>query len=233
MFGKNNIENLKLLKNASVGMLMIERENKSEPERSGFEIILYAKNKDNNLVCIGSAAFYPEVSDGEYRIPDSKLNNEKLFMVGGYTGAYPGFGHVLYTLSMMEIQDRGGKLVPDQRGLSDDAEKLYKNMVKMPNIITSDHLKDALNSYPCPFLSSTFELVVDDGMLAMRKFLEKNHHNNNLSKSDIFELTEQAYDLGECMLPENNEIDRKKLMSDFKKGYPQFNSIKYDNDLSI
>ena len=45
---------------------------------------------------------------------------------------------------------------------------------------------------------------------------------NNLSKDEKTMLLDQAYDLGENLLEENKIIDRKSLMENLKKGYPQF-----------
>lgn len=215
MLGKNNLKNIRILKSASPSMLI-------EEYTTGFSLILYVKNKEKDYTCIGTAHFDHEVTDGERRIAPEKLDGEKAFSISGYSGAYPGFGELLYMLSMMEIQQRGGRLLPDQRGVSEDAIKLYKKLFFSNNVRT--FIKEKLSIYEGSNnpLNATYEIEINSELKAIAKKLQGNHIANNLSKDEKIMLLDQAYDLGENLLEENKIIDRKSLMENLKKGYPQF-----------
>ena len=158
-----------------------------------FEIILF-NTENKQLNCFGSITL---AQNG---------NDENSYSVSGYSGANYGFGELLYTIALMELNKRNACLEPDERGLSEDALKFYKKMEQYSNVSV---VYDEGTRF--------FKLneSINDSLLL--KILKKNLNKYKLSEKDMLSLKDQSYDLGEHLLEENNIIDRKQQKEDFLK----------------
>ena len=116
-FGFYSSLNIKNIKNTNPSLLQLDKVD------NGFELILF-NTENKQLKCFGSITL--------------AKNNDKQnsYSVSGYSGANYGFGELLYTIALMELNKRNACLQPDERGLSEDALKLYKKMEKYSNITT-------------------------------------------------------------------------------------------------
>lgn len=189
MLGKYNLHNLKMIESASPSMYSYRNDNT-------IHIVIYAYSLQG-IQCIASL-YLEQQNNGYYRNT-------------GFSGAYYGFGELLYTMAFVELEKINKSLIPDDRGLSELASKFYTKLDNSNNISVTqfDHLK-------------IYNKNISEEDIFIYNQLTNSHVDNKLTTQELDLILEQAYDLGEYMLPENNIIDRKQLFNDFKNGYPQF-----------
>lgn len=184
MFGKYNLNNLTMIQNAKPSMLLRNLNNK-------INIAIYIQLEDK-YQCIASISLEKE--------------NNNNYKNSGFSGAYYGFGELLYTMAFVELDKQNKTLIPDDRGLSEYAVKFYQKLDNSVNVISK--LINGIKSY---------QKQINKDDLNIYNTLVQNHKDNYLSEKDINNILDQAYDLGEFMLPENNYIDRNKLFKIFSK----------------
>ena len=189
MLGKYNLNNLKMIESSTPSMYTSYKNKR-------IQIIIYA-NSLKGIQCIASLSLEQQ-SNGFYRN-------------SGFSGAYYGFGELLYTMAFVELDKINKSLIADDRGLSDCALHFYEKLNNSNNISVTEH-----NNF------KSYHKHISDEDTLIYNTLINNHVNNNLTQQQVNIILEQAYYLGEYMLPENNIIDRNQLFNDFKNGYPQF-----------
>lgn len=189
--------------------------------KSGHEYInniLYFKNHENELVVFASISLEMVSSiDSEYRI----------FKNAGYSGAYPGFGELLYLATLIELERCNGYLMPDIMGLTDSAAKMYEKL-RVTDFIATQAI-DVVDNLTPQFANLAYVGNIDiyktsatTDAISLHDSLLKNNQLNQLTDDEINDLKMQAYDLGESMLAENNIVDREALMQRLKEGHNHF-----------
>lgn len=189
MLGKYNLQNLKMLEYSSPSMYSYSNDEL-------IHIVIYAYSLQG-IQCIASISL--------------EKQNNGFYKNSGFSGAYYGFGELLYTMAFVELEKINKYLIPDDRGLSKLASKFYTKLDNSSNISVTqfNHLK-------------IYNKNISEEDIFIYNQLTNSHVDNNLTTQELDLILDQAYDLGEYMLPENNIIDRKQLFNDFKNGYPQF-----------
>ncbi len=160
MFGKNTLKNVKSLNKANLSMKVVHTD---EGDVSAVNVILYADKKnehsDLDIQIVGSVIAYTEGND-------SKLNDKAVYGITGISGAYKGFGSLLYQSLLIELRsiDENALFISDRSSITGGAEGLYKKMIES-NLFEKERISPDCPHYSDELDEDVWDLYLPEEML--------------------------------------------------------------------
>lgn len=220
MLDPKSIENLKAISSVNPSLLV---NHYSDDLRLCVTLYIDKKNQYSNFETIGQVSVERS---------DEKINGKSVYFVTDTTGAYPGFGSLLYQSLMIELSkiEGGALLISDRENVTQSALGLYKKMESSKDFDfividkSSSNYSDEFmyeDSDKSAILNKAYFWKGAELDLKYHDILISNHRKKNLTLDQMESIVEDGDLLGEWV-----EINLDELIELRDRGFDDLKSFK-------